>query len=325
MFRSNLCLTSVRDNHTAPRETCREPPFPSSPISVFVLNVSAAFAAATASRRAAQSREINLHRAYAINLTAHAYILGDRDQKGDFFLRYRLCKKTFSPCSLSFAAVVAIGRHGPDVEAPGGTEDPERRCRRDGGGRRADDDDDVHAGARGMHKTATGDFRRSDRFSRGRRAGGQPAGEDTVRLSVFAWLRRGQKLRHRVLQFGLGVPGAFYSAGARRGAGPRVPQGRSREASRLTESARDPNQIGPVAGTSGGLSRSLPTQGRRVDLLRHARALSCNTLRSNSKITVPGVVCILRKSYFLHTGLLSILTIQLILIMKFNEKRYLFI
>lgn len=111
-------------------------------------------------------------------------------------------------------ALVASSRHGPDVETPAGPEDPERCVRgADGGG---------DAGARGMHKTATGHFRSADRFPRGRRAGCQPAGEDVVRLSMSWWLRRGQELRDRVLHFGLGVPGTFHTAGARCSAEPGV-------------------------------------------------------------------------------------------------------
>lgn len=120
-----------------------------------------------------------------------------------------------------------------------------------------------------MYQTTAGDFRRADRFPRGRRAGGQPAGEDAVRLSVSTWLPRGQELRHRVLYFSLGVSGAIHAAGARCGTESRVPPGDPREASRVTESARDQNPIGPVARTSGGLSRTLPSQSRRVDLLKH--------------------------------------------------------
>lgn len=157
---------------------------------------------------------------------------------------------------VSSAALVAFGWHGPDVEAPGSLEDPQR-CRGDGGRRADDDDDDDHAGDRGMHKTATGHFRRTDRFPRGRRAGGQPVGEDTVRLPVSACLRRGQELCQRVFQFGLGVPGTFYTAGSRRGAESGVSKRRSCEASRLLESARNQNQIGSMAGTSRGLPRSL--------------------------------------------------------------------
>lgn len=113
-----------------------------------------------------------------------------------------------------FAALVASSRHGPDIETPAGPEDPERRVRGAGG---SDD-----TGIRGMHKTATGHFRRADRFPRGRRAGGQPAGEDTVRLSVSSWLHRGQELRYRVLHFSLGVPGTFHAVGARCSAEPGV-------------------------------------------------------------------------------------------------------
>lgn len=168
---------------------------------------------------------------------------------------------------ISSAALVAFSWHGSDIEAPGGLEDPERR------GRIAVVGDD--SGARGMHKTATGHFRRADRFPWGRRAGGQPVGEDTVWLSVSACLRRGQELRHRVLHFGLGVSGTFHAAGPRRGTGSGVSQRGPRETSRFPESARDQNQIGPVAGTSGGLSRSLPSQGRRDDLLKYLRHF-CN-------------------------------------------------
>lgn len=164
---------------------------------------------------------------------------------------------------ISSAALVAFSRHDPDIEAPGGLEDPKRR------GRIADVGDD--AGAWGMHKTATGHFWRPDRFPRGRRAGGRSAGEDTVRLSVSAWLHRGQELCHSVFYFSLGVPGTFHAAGARCSTESGVSQRGPRKASCFPESARDQDQIGPVARTSGGLSRSLPSQSRRDDLLKYLR------------------------------------------------------
>lgn len=176
---------------------------------------------------------------------------------------YTLPVAVSANCRIPPTALVAFSRYGPDIAAPGGLEDPERR------GRAADVGDD--AGARKMHKTATGHFRRADRFPRGRRAGDQPAREDTVRLSVSAWLRRGQELRHRVLHFGLGVPGTFHAAGARRSPGSGVSQRGPREASRLPESARDQDQVGPVAGTSGKLPRPLPSQSRCDDLLKYLR------------------------------------------------------
>jgi len=122
-----------------------------------------------------------------------------------------------------------------------------------------------------MHQAATCYFRRADRFPRGRRAGDQPIGEDIVRLSVSTWLRRGQELRHRVLYFGLGMSGARYTAGARRSAGLGLPPRSPRKTSCIPESARDQDQIGPVAGASGGLPRSLPPPSCRADLLNSRR------------------------------------------------------
>lgn len=132
---------------------------------------------------------------------------------------------------ISSAAVVAFSRHGPDIEAPRGLENPKR------GGRIADVGDD--AGAWGMHKTATGHFRRADRFPRGRRAGGRPVGEDTVRLSVSAWLHRGQELCHRMFYFSLGVPGTFHAARARCSTESGVSQRGPRKASCFPKSARN--------------------------------------------------------------------------------------
>lgn len=161
---------------------------------------------------------------------------------------------------LPFTALVASSRHGPDIKAPGSLEDPER-CGRD-------PDNGGHSGARGMHKKTAGHFRGADRFPRGRRAGGQPVGEDTVRLSMSAWLRWGQKLRHRMLHFGLGVPGTFHAVGAWCSAKSGIPQGGACETSRFPESAWDQDQIGSVARTSKGLPRSLPSQSRRINLLK---------------------------------------------------------
>lgn len=160
---------------------------------------------------------------------------------------------------------MAFSRHGPDIEAPSGPEDLGRYSR--------GADDILDTGARGMHQTATGYFRCADRFPRGRRTSGQPVGEDIVRLSVSAWLRRGQELRQCVLHFSLGVPGACYTIGPRRGSGPGVSPRDPRAASRVPESARDQDQVSPVAGTPRGLSRSVPAQSCRVDVLKHASFL----------------------------------------------------
>jgi len=137
-----------------------------------------------------------------------------------------------------------------------------------------------------MHQAATGYFRRADRFPRGRRAGDQPVGEDIVRLSMSAWLRRGQELRHRVLYFGLGVSGACYPAGARRGAGLGLPSRSARETSRIPESARDQDQVGPVAGTSGRLSGTLSPPSCRTDLLNCTRVFCKADFQSLCKITL---------------------------------------
>lgn len=57
---------------------------------------------------------------------------------------------------LLFTALVASSRHGPDIEAHGSLENPERRDR--------DPDGSGDSGARGMHKETAGHFRGADRF-----------------------------------------------------------------------------------------------------------------------------------------------------------------
>lgn len=157
-----------------------------------------------------------------------------------------------SRASPLFAAVMAVGGHDSDVEVSGSGENSERYL-----GHGAND---VH-GARGMREAAIGDFRRANRFPRGRGTGGQPAGEDALRLSLPTRLRRGEELRVCLFQFGLGLFGACHASGARRGASVRVQARRSSKASRVPKPDRNENQDGSVARFEGRLPRGLPSQG----------------------------------------------------------------
>lgn len=148
---------------------------------------------------------------------------------------------------------MAVGGHDSDVEVSGSGENSERYL-----GHGAND---IHDGAGGMREAAIGDFRRANRFPRGRGTGGQPAGEDALRLSLPARLRRGEELRVRLFQFGLGLFGACHASRTRRGASVRVQARRSSKASRVPKPERNENQDGCVARFEGRLARGLPSQG----------------------------------------------------------------
>ena len=133
--------------------------------------------------------------------------------------------------ALWFAALLAAGWHDPDVEVSGGDENSER-YRGDGAG---------DAGVGGMREAAVGDFRRADRFTRGRGTSGEPAGKNAVRLSVSAWMRGGEELRRCLFQFGMGQFGACHALGPRRGTSVGIQARYSPEASRLTGPERYQN------------------------------------------------------------------------------------
>lgn len=149
---------------------------------------------------------------------------------------------------------MAAGGHDSDVEVSGSGENSERYL-----GHGAND-----TGAGGMREAAIGDFRRANRFPRGRGTGGHPAGENALRLSLSTGLRRGEELRVRLFQFGLGLFGACHASGTRRCACVRVQARRPSQASRVPKPERNQNQDGSVARFEGGLSRALPSQGDRL-------------------------------------------------------------
>lgn len=164
-----------------------------------------------------------------------------------------------------FAALVAVGGHDSDVEVSGSGENSERYL--DHG---ADD-----TGARRMREAAIGDFRRANRFPRGRGTGGHSAGENALRLSLSTRLRRGEELRVRLFQFGLGLFGACHASGTRRGASARVQTRRPSQASRVPKPERNQNQDGSVARFEGRLSRALPSQGGCPYVLNPSPFPSC--------------------------------------------------
>lgn len=148
----------------------------------------------------------------------------------------------------SFLALVAIGRNDPDVQIPGGGEDLERQ--RDG-------PDDTGAG--GMREEAAGDFRRANRLPGGRRTGGEPAGKDVVRLSVSTGMHRGEEVRDRLLQFGVGLFGTSHAVGTRCGSRCGVQTRGTRETPRLAGYERYQDQGGLVAWSQRRLPRTLPS------------------------------------------------------------------
>ena len=147
-------------------------------------------------------------------------------ESSDQFLAYSLRILQYSV--YWFAALLAAGWHDPDVEVSGSGENSERYR-----GHGAD-----NAGAGGMREAAVGDFRRADRFPRGRGTSGEPAGKNAVRLSVSAVMRGGQELRRCLFQFGLGLFGACHALGPRCGPSIGIQARYSPEAPRLSRPER---------------------------------------------------------------------------------------
>lgn len=148
-------------------------------------------------------------------------------------------------------ALLAAGGHNSDVEVSASDENSER-YRGHGTG---------DTGIGRMREATAGDFRCTNRFPRGRGTGGQPAGKNSVRLSVSTGMRRGQELRRCLFQFGLGLSGACHAFGPRRGSSFGIQTRDSSEASRLSGSKWYENQDSFVARFEGRLSRTLPSQG----------------------------------------------------------------